>query len=111
LNKIGLEIIWEERENLGRREFKRIRTTCNNIGRRNIFAKILEKASLTDYFVVKGNFGREDYIMCCSRDKRKGWAWQMLGIWRLKGCRRETRNGQYPMCRELEAGKHSKTNN
>jgi hypothetical protein len=71
-----------------------------------MFAKISEKTSLTVYVDMKRNWGREEYIGCCSRDERRGWAWWRLGIWKMKGCRREVRKGQCPMCGELEDGQH-----
>jgi hypothetical protein len=65
-----------------------------------MFAKISE-ISLTDYVDIKRIWGREEYIMCCSRDERRGRAWWRLGIWKLKDCRGEVRKGQCPMCGEL----------
>jgi hypothetical protein len=60
LRRIGLTTIWEEQENLGSRELRRIRTRCNGIERQNMFAKISEKTSLTDYVDENIIWGREE---------------------------------------------------
>jgi hypothetical protein len=60
-----------------------------------------------NYSGIKRNWGREEYIIFCSKDERKCWAWWRLEILKLGGCMAEFLKGQYMMCGELEDGKRN----
>jgi hypothetical protein len=81
---------------------KKIKERCNDIERQNLFSKIKEKISLIFYSDVKQEWAGEQYISCCSRTERSGLAWFKIGIWKLRGMRKESEKGRCPLCSEEE---------
>jgi hypothetical protein len=60
--------------------YKKIKESCNDIERQNLFAKIKEKRSLIFHSEMKQEWAREEYIVCCTRNERSGLAWFRTGI-------------------------------
>jgi hypothetical protein len=76
LNKIGLgHIWWNPNENQRGTISKEVKERCNNIERQNFFANLSDKRSLIYYRDMKILWGRENYVMCGSRNDRRGIAW------------------------------------
>jgi hypothetical protein len=56
---------------------KDVKEICNDIERQNFFANLSEKRSFIFYRDMKLMWDREDYVMCGSRNNRRGIAWFM----------------------------------
>jgi hypothetical protein len=108
LHNIGLTFVWRKQQECNWKEILRlVKERCNDIiERQNILAKFLEKSSLTLYRELNFSWGKKIYIECCSRKERGGIAWLIAGIWQLKGARRNTDKGRWPLCLEEEDAKH-----
>jgi hypothetical protein len=63
-------------------------------------------SSLTLYRELNFSWGKKLYIECCSRKERSGTAWLIVGIWQLKGVRRNADKERCPLCLEEEDEKH-----
>jgi hypothetical protein len=51
-------------------------------------------------------WAREDYVMCCSRNDRRGIAWFRAGTWKLRGMRKGSEIGRCPLCNGEEDAVH-----
>jgi hypothetical protein len=45
------------------------------IGKQDLFYRLSENISLVSYQDMKRKEGREEYIDCCNRNKRRGVVW------------------------------------
>jgi hypothetical protein len=55
---------------------------------------------------MKQEWAREEYIVCCTRNKRSGLAWFRNGIQKLRGMRKGFEKGRCPICSEDEDAVH-----
>jgi hypothetical protein len=55
---------------------------------------------------MKHWWGREIYIDECTRKERMGIIWLKAGFWKLRGIRRGTERGRYPLCLGEQDAKH-----
>jgi hypothetical protein len=68
---------------------KEIKERCNDIKRQFfVFANLSEKRSLIFYPIIKLLLDRKYYVMCGSRNDKRGIAWFRTGIWKLRGMRK-----------------------
>jgi hypothetical protein len=72
----------------------------------DVLAVFPEKSSLTLYRELNFSWGKKLYLECCSRKERSGIAWLIVGIWQLKGVRRNADKERYPLCLEEEDVEH-----
>jgi CRISPR/Cas system CSM-associated protein Csm2 small subunit len=63
------------------------------IKRQNMETSMREKRSLVFYNELKSNWEKKLYIAVCTQEARRGKGWWKMGIWRLKGARRNTEQG------------------
>jgi hypothetical protein len=47
-------------------------------------------------------WARDDYVMCCSENDRRGIVWFRAGIWKLRGMRKGLEIGMCPLCNAEE---------
>jgi hypothetical protein len=88
-NKIGLGHIWQNQtKNQRGTVCEEVKESCNDIESQNLFANLGEKRSLILYHDMKLLWDREDYVMCGSRNDRRGIAWFRAGTWKLRGTRK-----------------------
>jgi hypothetical protein len=40
----------------------------------------------------------QEYVMCCSRNDRRGIAWFRAGTWKSRGMRKGLESGRCPLC-------------
>jgi hypothetical protein len=85
---------------------KIVKGRCNDVERQNMFAELNEKSSLSLYRQVKREWGKEGYIVKCTRNERKGIIWCKAGIWKLRGIRGVLEKGRCPLCGGEEDEKH-----
>jgi hypothetical protein len=56
----------------------------STVGLQVAFTNIWVKRSLADYRERKVGGCREDYLVQCNRNERRGLAWFQVGIWKLR---------------------------
>jgi hypothetical protein len=74
-----------------------IRHGCNYEG---------EKKSLILLNCVKRDWQKEDYTSITTRESRRNIVWWRMGIWRLKGIRKNVEIGICPICRKEKELSH-----
>jgi hypothetical protein len=96
---IDLAFMWREQEECNLRVITMIlKDRCNDIERQNILSKLSEKRSLTLYREMNFLWGKRSYIDWCLRKEQSGIAWLLIGVWQLKGIRRNTDKGRCTLC-------------
>jgi hypothetical protein len=85
---------------------KKIKESCNDMERQNLFANINVNRSLIFCSEMKQEWAREEYIGCCTRNERSGLACFKTGIWKLRGMRKGFEKGRCPLCSEDEDATH-----
>jgi hypothetical protein len=55
---------------------------------------------------LKSRWEKKLYIEVCTQEARRGIGWWKMGIWKLKGVRRNTEQGIYPLCNKEEGWSH-----
>jgi hypothetical protein len=83
-----------------------VKGRCDDIERQNLFSRMSEKISLVFYQEMKQEWDREEFIVYCNRNERRGMAWWRLGIWKLRGSRKGVEKGTCPLCLGEEDTKH-----
>ena len=69
-------------------------------------AKMREMRSLVFYVSMKKTWGKEEYINRCSKNEIMGFAWWRLGVWKLRGIRKNFDRGICPLCYGRENAQH-----
>jgi hypothetical protein len=55
---------------------------------------------------MKQRWQEEACVNCLYRNDRTGIAWWRIGIWKMRGIRKEFKKGSCPLCYEQEDDKH-----
>jgi hypothetical protein len=69
-------------------------------------ANMRENRSRALYNELKSSWEREKNIDICTFEERKGTGRWKMGVWRLRGMRRNIDKGVCPVCRTEGGGKH-----
>jgi hypothetical protein len=73
----------------------------------NTVARLLQKASLTEYADLKIIWRGEECIKCCSRDEGREYGSWSSRMWKLRhACMEDGREGQCSVCGEREDERH-----
>jgi hypothetical protein len=78
-----------------------VKGRCNDIDKQNTLAKFPDKSREFNF-----SWGKKLYTECFSRKARSGIAWQIAGIWQLKGVRRNADKGRCTLCLEEDDVEH-----
>jgi hypothetical protein len=90
--------IWLNGEENNRNVWREVSKRCMDIERQNMEASMKEKRSLVFCNELKSSWEKKLYIEVCTQEARRGIGWWKMGMWRLKGVRRNTEQGMCPMC-------------
>jgi hypothetical protein len=104
LEVLGMGDIWIMGEENNRNVWREVSKRCMDTKRQNMEASMKEKRSLVFYNELKNNLEKKLYIEVCSQEARRGIRWRKMGIWKLKGVRRNMEQGICPMHSKEEVG-------
>jgi hypothetical protein len=69
-------------------------------------ASMKEKRSLVFYNELKKNWEKKFCIEVSTQEARRSIGWWKMGIWKLKGVRRNIEQGICPLCNKEEGWSH-----
>jgi hypothetical protein len=97
LEGLGMGNIWINGEENNRNVWREVSKRCMDIERQNMKASMKEKRSLVFYNELKNNWEKKFYIEVCTQESRRGIGWWKMGIWKLKGVRRNIEQDICPL--------------
>lgn len=99
LEKIGMKEDWYclTKTNVNiKLLIERVKIRCDDINKQEAFARMSIMKSVKWYIKIKNKWQLEDYITVCTRKEKCGIAWWKLGIWKLRGMRKNYERDKCP---------------
>jgi hypothetical protein len=98
--------MWRRGRENDRKSWKMVSQRCVDIEGQGMDTIMREKKSLISLKCLKRDWHKENYTSITTRESRRNIVWWRMGIWRLKGIRKNVEIGICPICRNEEELSH-----